>query len=251
MDFTIVSWNIDGLSDNVPSLNTLTEETEPDIINLQETNLRRANAAATSREIDEDYIMNCNCRDDDAPLSEKISEAAALLFKSHGTATLWKQNPKVQVIPLNTPTYQMSASRVNVRNKTILNIGCYFPTTTTDKDQDYENYLAMLGEFIENNTQEDQEMIITADFNIHLQGDKNQSTQRRITAYEDFKQEYNLVETRPTSDTFFSKANESQSCLDWILTTKGVTVDFVETRKQTEFAHSSDHLPVMIKVKIE
>ena len=195
--------------------------------------------------------MNCNCRDDDAPLSEKISEAAALLFKSHGTATLWKQNPKVQVIPLNTPTYQMSASRVNVRNKTILNIGCYFPTTTTDKDQDYENYLAMLGEFIENNTQEDQEMIITADFNIHLQGDKNQSTQRRITAYEDFKQEYNLVETRPTSDTFFSKANESQSCLDWILTTKGVTVDFVETRKQTEFAHSSDHLPVMIKVKIE
>ena len=251
MEFTFASWNIDGLIDNVPSLNTLTEETEPDVIHLQETNLRRAKAAATSREIDEDYVMNCNCRDDDAPLSEKISDSAPFFFKSHGTATLWRQDPKIQVIPLNTPTYQMSAVKMKIKGKTILNIGCYFPTTTVDKDQDYENYLGMLGDFIESNNQEDQEMIIMADFNIHLVGDKNQSTSRRIKAYEDFKREFNLTETRPSSDTFFSKSVETQSCLDWILTTRGITVEIIEPRKQTEFAHSSDHLPLLTKVKIE
>ena len=148
----------------------------------------------------------------------------------------------------------MTAARINFKDVTILSIGCYLPTTTKEKDTDYAAYLDLIGEVINSNTVTNQEVIITADFNIHNDSNlpkKKQSSQDRIQAYNNFLDEYNLRENKPDSNTFFSKANDAESCLDWALTTPGIKIKSVDPIMQTEFAHSSDHIPVQIELQID
>ena len=250
---TICQWNIDGLQPNIYSLNSLLEDFSPDVVNLQETNLKRAKASSTANQLDETYTINVNCKDDQAILSEQLSKIDSLLFKSKGTASLWKIDSPLQNAPVATPTFQMSANRTTMENVSILNISCYFPTTGNDKDQDYLEYLEMLAAFLKKELREDEELIITADFNIHLEETEKPSSDERIQAYKTFLIDFNLMQTRPAGDTFFCKkeASTSSSKLDWIVHSKGIKVEEIKTIEMDELAHSSDHIPVLIKINLK
>ena len=115
-------WNIDGLATNIHSLNTLMEDNSLDIMNCQETNLRRATAQELMIALDDDYTMNANCGDDGASLSDQLSDKAAFLAKAKGTATFWKQNSPLQITPLPTPTHQMTATRITYNTASFLNV---------------------------------------------------------------------------------------------------------------------------------
>ena len=253
LKMTICQWNIDGLQPNLYSLNSLIEDFSPDVINLQETNLKRAKASSTAQDLDETYTINVNCKDDQAILSEQLSKIDSLLFKSKGTASLWKIDSPLQTAPVATPTFQMSANRITLERVSILNVSCYFPTTGNEKDHEYLEYLEMLATFLKKELREDEELIITADFNIHLEDTEKPSSNMRIEAYKEFLIKYNLMQTRPDGDTFYCKKEESTSSskLDWIVHSKGIKVDEIKTIKMDELAHSSDHLPVVMKISLK
>ena len=218
---------------------------------LQETNLRRAMGTDIANKLNPDFSVNINCSDDSAPLSEKISDKACLNFKAKGTASIWDDTSPLQVIPMVTPTYQMSAVKIIYSTVTILAVNCYFPTTGPDKDDDYNTYMDILDEWLEDKKDENDLLFVSGDMNIHLAGAKTQSTQKRIERYNDFKAKWLLHQHKPSQDTYFSKSfPDIRSCLDWALISDGIQLVKMEVITQDKFGHSSDHLPVVFKIRV-
>ena len=244
---------MDGLFRNTLSLNTMIENENPDMINLQECNTRRANASAIAKELDQRHIMSLNCKDDNAPLTETTSAKPGILFKATGTANIWRQDSSLEIKPLPTDTYQMSATEIKYKGKTILNVNCYFPTDRKEGKQDdkYEEYINTLTTFVNNNRHPDSELVITGDFNIHNTEKSNKlSRQPRIDAYNKMLKDLDVTEQRTNCDTYTSKDpnKHSSSELDWALISNGLTLIEIKVITGSNLQHSSDHNPVAISV---
>lgn len=244
---------MDGLYNNILSVNTMIENENPDMINLQECNLRRANASVAAKELDQRHIMSVNCKDDNAPLTETTASKSGLVFKATGTANIWKQDSNLEIKPLPTDTHQMSATEIKFKGKTILNVNCYLPLDKKKDEQDknYEDYINILTTFVNNKRDPDSELIITGDFNIHNTARSNKpSRKRRIDAYNKMLKDLNVSEHRTNSDTYTAKDpnKHSTSELDWALLSNGLGLKEIKVITGSNLQHSSDHSPVAITV---
>ena len=139
----------------------------------------------------------------------------------HGTAVVWHCKLNAQVKPVKVVHTRFSAIKIQTNTNTILAISLYLPTS--GRDEEFSDCLSSLSNFILENTDNRDEVLIGSDTNC-----SEKSTLRRKKLYKDFCCELGLVEVGSEVPTFHHNNTVSKSNIDRFLVTRTL-VDNLES----------------------
>ena len=246
-----ITWNIDDYKRQKLYIDQIYEHTDFHTMMLQEINLDTAEAPTETSSLNSSLTATTNCHDYRANFSHQMAIRKAITKKATGTAVIINNTTSYQILPLDTKTFtNVSASISKNKGETLVTIGLYCPTTGNKiKDNQFEDYLTKVEVFTREilDKHPSAHLIVVADWNIN----QKSASKRRLAAYERFKNTFLLSEAKPERNTYFSKSKRGGvSLIDWILTSKDVTVTSIRTITRDEVPHSGDHMPVVYTVNI-
>ena len=142
---------------------------------LQETWLPHFSESNLSQEYPK-YNFHISCDDMFTHAEDRLSSSDHVW---HGTATAWHQDLSSIVKPLKVVHERFAGIKISCDSLSILAVSAYFPTS--GKDDEFSECLSHLANFIEENTEPGDGILIAADTNC-----SEKSTMRRVRLHREF-----------------------------------------------------------------
>ena len=128
----------------------------------------------------------------------------------HGTATAWHTDLNSLVTPLKVSNERFSAVKIKYAKASLLAISLYLPTA--GKDDDFSECLSSLSNFIKEEKNSPDSLLLGADTNC-----SQKSTLRRIRLFEQFCEKHDLHRVCSSSPTFHHNNMTAESNIDMFL----------------------------------
>ena len=170
-----------------------------------------------------------------------------------GNAILWHKCFYQSVSAIQTASDRMSAIRITTDLETILIISVYMPVDYGNEQsvEDYITEIDLLGGLLESNEYDN--VMILGDLNTDLR--KGTSRSSRLLAT--FMSEFNLtaigvddIEAN-TKNTWHSSDFQTQSWIDYIIVSDGLTKTIIEFEIREDGGYLSDHWPIVLSTSVE
>ena len=128
----------------------------------------------------------------------------------HGTAIAWHTDLNSLVTPLKVSNERFSAVRIKYDKASLLALSLYLPTA--GKDDDFSECLSSLSNFIKEEKNSPDSLLLGADTNC-----SQKSTLRRIRLFEQFCEKHDLHRVCSSSPTFHHNNMTAESNIDMFL----------------------------------
>ena len=189
------------------------------------------------------YSIQISTPDQFTPVEDSLGSSS---HTWHGAAIMWHDSLNSDICQLKNTNDRFTSIKLGSYSHHILVISAYLPTS--GKDDEFADCLAELSEFIDNNSKDDDAVLIGTDSNC-----SEKSTPRRNQAFQRFCIEHNLVKLCSKGPTFHHSNGISSSNIDFFLITQEHASQLTEISlqcNQDNPENFSSHDPVTAKFQL-
>ena len=221
-------------------LKSLLQDSIPSLIFLQEIWLPFHEDILLNRECSS-YSFKISTPDMFVPNEDKLLRPGPVW---HGVALGWHDDISSLVTPLESSCDRFCSIRLNTGNQSLLIISLYAPTH--GKDEEFQECLDHLSEFLMLNISENDHIIIGADSNC-----STKSSERRKQAWKIFCESYSLEIKSGTDPTFHHHNGLSNSLIDVFVVSKNLKLSLLNQLCTLENPENfSSHDALLFKTEI-